>query len=96
MITLIDTVVANPDLMMADLEGEAVLLNIHSGSYFGLNEVGTSIWLLIDEPCSVSRVIDGLLRHYDAPFEVLRNDVIAFLEDMQARGLVCVTSEVNA
>ncbi|MFK7848124.1 MAG: PqqD family protein, partial [Rhodothermales bacterium] len=35
---------------MADLEGEAVLLNIQSGRYFGLNEVGTSIWSLIKEP----------------------------------------------
>ena len=33
-----------------DLTGEAVILNLRSGQYFSLNDVGTRIWNLIQEP----------------------------------------------
>ena len=95
MILLKDIVEANANLMMADLEGEAVLLNIQTGRYFGLNEVGTSIWALIKKPCAVSDVIEGLQREYDVEEGVLNNDVLAFLEDMEKRNLVHVLIPFN-
>ncbi len=95
MILLSDIVEANADLMMADLEGEAVLLNIQSGRYFGLNEVGTSIWSLIKEPQSVSEILDALCQIYEAPAEALRRDVLAFLNDMEKRSLLHVITTAH-
>lgn len=95
MILLSDIVEANADLMMADLEGEAVLLNIQSGRYFGLNEVGTSIWSLIKEPQSVSEILGALSQIYDAPAEALHHDVLTFLNDMEKRSLLHVITTAN-
>ncbi len=95
MILLSDIVEANADLMMADLEGEAVLLNIQSGRYFGLNEVGTSIWSLIKEPQSVSDIVEALGQIYDAPAEALQSDVLAFLGDMEKRSLLHVITTAH-
>ena len=40
---------AAKEQVSCDLAGEAVILNLKSGQYFGLNEVGTRIWNLIQE-----------------------------------------------
>ena len=39
----------SPDVVFRDLEGEAVILDLASGTYFGLNEVGTRVWRMVDE-----------------------------------------------
>lgn len=95
MITQADLLEANADLMMADLDGEAVLLNLQTGRYFGLNQVGTSIWAMIAEPCSVADIIAGLQKEYDVPADQLGQDVLAFLEDMEKRSLVHVVTPAN-
>ena len=87
-----DIVEANSNLMMADLEGEAVLLDVESGRYFGLNEVGTSIWALIGEPKSVSKIVETLKEEYQVSEQKLMEDVMTFLESMEARQLVYVVT----
>jgi hypothetical protein len=54
-------VVASDDQISRDLDGEAVILNMKSGVYCGLNEVGAHIWQLIQEPMSVGHIRDILL-----------------------------------
>ena len=41
------TVVAIADQASVDLDDEAAILNLKTGVYFGLNEVGAWIWRLI-------------------------------------------------
>ncbi len=96
MITQTDLLEANADLMMADLDGEAVLLNLQTGRYFGLNQVGTSIWAMITAPCTVADVIAGIQKDYDVPAEQLEKDVLAFLEAMEKRSLIHIVTPVNA
>ena len=45
--TLKDVITISPDVAFRDLDGEAVLLNLATGTYFGLNEMGTRMWHLI-------------------------------------------------
>ena len=51
-------VVAAEDQISRDLDGEAVILNMKSGVYCGLNEVGARIWQLIQKPMSVTHIRD--------------------------------------
>lgn len=94
MISQKDLVAASPDLMMADLEGEAVLLDIESGRYFGLNEVGTHIWTLLDEPRRVEEIVAALQGVYAVPVESLQEDVMAFIEQMISRNLLYLPDPV--
>ena len=48
-----------------DLAGEAVILHLKSGEYFGLNEVGARIWNLIQEPKRVDAVLESVLEEYE-------------------------------
>ena len=90
-----DLIEANPNLMMADLEGEAVLLDMESGRYFGLNEVGTSVWVLIKEAKPVSEIIAALKSEYDIDAAQLERDILAFLEAMKSRQLVQIVEPVH-
>ena len=40
----------NQDIDDTDLDGEKVMMNIDKGEYFMMNEVGSRIWELIEEP----------------------------------------------
>jgi len=42
--------------MMQQVEGDSVLLDIDSGEYFSLNEVGGRVWELCDGPRSIDSI----------------------------------------
>ncbi len=71
-----------------ELEGEAVMLNLESGVYFGLDEVGTRIWALIREHGSLRKVFELMQREYAVDAPTLESDLIRLVEELQAKGLV--------
>lgn len=73
-----------------ELEGEAVILNLKTGTYFGLNEVGTRIWALIQEHGSLNKVFEEMQREYEVPPESLETDLLQLVDQLQAKGLVCL------
>jgi Coenzyme PQQ synthesis protein D (PqqD) len=76
-----------------DLAGEAVILSLKSGQYFGLNEVGARVWNLIQEPKTVKEIRDTLLKEYDVESECCERELLALLQDLAAKGLVVVKDE---
>jgi hypothetical protein len=73
---------------LGDVEGEVVLLDVQNGGYFGLNEVGASIWRLIQEVGVVGDIFGALRNKYDVSEKCLWNDLERFLTDLHAQGLV--------
>jgi hypothetical protein len=82
------TVQVPEDVVFRELDGQAVVLNLDSGIYFGLDEVGTRIWQLIDEHRSLRRAWEALQTEFDAPSAQLEADLIAFVDHLRAKGLV--------
>jgi hypothetical protein len=78
------------DVVSRDLEGEAVILNLETGTYFGLNEVGTRIWTLIQEHESLNRVFEAIRREYEVSPEALHGDLLRMVDELRAKGLVSV------
>jgi hypothetical protein len=78
----------NENVVSRDLEGEAVILNLESGVYFGLNGVGTRIWALIQEYGSLRKVFEAMQQEYEVAPQVLESDLLQLIEQLQARGLV--------
>lgn len=79
-----------PGVMFRDLDGEAVVLEIESGRYFGLNETGTRMWLLLQEHGSVERVLRDLLAEYDVNEERLRRELLSFIDTLSSQRLLQV------
>jgi hypothetical protein len=90
--TLNDLIVAIPEKVLfqqlGDAGDEVVLLNIESGGYYGLNEVGARIWCLIQEGRSIGEIIKALVKEYEVSEESLRADVRQFLDDLHSRELI--------
>lgn len=91
-VMLESSVVAAPEGQLScDLAGEAVILDIKSGEYYGLNAVGGHIWNLIQEPKAVNDVLSVLLEEYDVDRERCQRDLLVLLEDLAAKGLIQVS-----
>lgn len=84
-VTFADTVFAQ------EVDGEMVLLDMESENYFGLDEVGTSIWKAMQEYGSLQEVFNALLEQYDVEAEVLEKDLSDFVGKLLESGLVEVT-----
>ena len=95
-ITEDSVIVIADDLTSANLQGEAVILNLKSGSYFGVNEVGARILELVKEPVTVSAILSILSKEYDVDREMLETDVVGFLREMQDQHLIQVTNGTAA
>ena len=87
-IALDSIVVATKDQVSADLSGEAAILNLTSGIYYGLNEVGASIWKIIQEPKIVREIKETILHEYDVDPGQCEADVMALLNELLSRGLI--------
>lgn len=70
------------------LGDEAVLLNLETKAYYGLDEVGTRIWTVLTESGSVQEAYDILLAEYEVDAETLREDLDHLLEELFAQGLL--------
>jgi hypothetical protein len=85
-----------PDTLINVIEGESVLLNLKSESYFGLDQVGTRMWTLLTTSDSIQSAYEALLDEYDIGAEKLREDMQDLIEKLIANGLVEVAGEKAA
>lgn len=76
------------EVLFQELQGEAVLLNLKTGVYLGLNQIGTRIWQLLQEDGSLGRVMEVMLREYDVAQEKLAQDLLDLVGQMQKQGLL--------
>ena len=81
-------VVATKDQVFCDLGGEAAILSLASGIYFGLNPVGAFVWSLLQEPTRVERVCDAVMQEYDVDPARCDADVRKLLEDLLEQNLI--------
>jgi hypothetical protein len=87
-IELNSVVVAVADQVSCDLEGEAAVLNLKTGVYYGLDDIGASIWRMLNEPRRVDELVDALLGEYEVDREECQRDVIELVGELAVRGLV--------
>ena len=81
---------AAPDVLLSNVGGEAVLLNLNSERYFGLDEVGTRMWTVLTSAPSIQGAYHTLLAEYDVDRETLQQDLQDLVEKLVEHGLVAV------
>ena len=83
-----DRLRVSDDVVFRELDGEAVILNLDSGIYFGLDDVGTRFWQLIEQDGRVALALEALESEYDVETEVLRADVDRLVAALVEKGLM--------
>ncbi|MDG1389174.1 MAG: PqqD family protein [Halioglobus sp.] len=81
-------VTLSPDVISQEVSGETVLLDLNSEHYFGLDEVGTRIWQLIDSSGNLQEIYDTILSEYEVEADQLLEDMTQLLGDIEKAGLV--------
>ena len=71
-----------PDQVSSQLGDDSVILNVKTGTYFGLNEVGTRIWGLIQEPIPIEKIIQTLLNEYEVEPKQCEDEVLNLINDL--------------
>lgn len=77
-----------PDVLYQELNGESVLLNLATESYFGLDAVGTRIWQLLVKDNHVAATIEPLLREFEVDEPRLRADVAKLITELESAKLI--------
>jgi hypothetical protein len=76
------------DLVYQELDGEMVILDMHSGQYFGIDAVGSRIWQMLEEKVSPAAMINLLLEEYEIEADLCSQQVVAFLEELEKNNLI--------
>ncbi len=90
--TLDRKAVAPPDVLFQETLGEAVLLNVQSGQYFGLDTVGTRMWEVFTSATSLRAACDVLAGEYEVERQRLETDVCQLVDKLTHLGLLEVRS----
>ena len=85
-------VVAVKDQVSCDLAGEAAILNVKSGVYYGLDPVGARIWNLIQEPRKVAEIQTAITDEFEVEPERCARHLVSLLEELLAEGLIEIKS----
>jgi hypothetical protein len=81
------------DVLVSELEGESVLLNLKTEVYFGLDQTGTRIWTELTKGGTIQDAYDRLCAEYDVDPERLRADLDALLEKLFSHELLAKDQE---
>ena len=76
------------EVLSQEVNGETVLLDLEGESYFGLNEVGTRIWQLLQSKQTVGETMTTLSEEYDVGQKQLETDVSELLDKLSDAGLI--------
>lgn len=77
-----------PDVRYAGTEDGAVLLDLSTGRFFGLNPTAAAIWRSLCQGASAEDTAMRLADDLGVPVRRLLQDVRALTEDMRGRGLL--------
>ena len=83
-------VIFSQSVFAQEVDGEMVILDMESENYFGLDEVGTSIWQAMQEKEILQEVFEVLMEQYEVEEEVLQKDLSDFVDKLFENGLVKV------
>jgi len=80
--------VNTPTVTHETIDGEAVIINLDSGNYYSLVEVGSFIWSLIEQGASASEVQNVILQTYQGDAQDVDRGVQELLAQLQQENLI--------
>jgi len=89
-ITLQTQVQRNLNMVASKIDNEIVMMSVENGEYYGLDEVGSRIWELIEKPIVVEELIITLIDEFEVEREHCESDTFEFLEDLNSKKLLKV------
>ena len=83
-------VVAAKDRVSCPLGDDVIILDLKAGLYFSLDNVGATIWQLVQQPRTVEELRQAVLDTFEVDPEVCERDLLALLRELATRNLIQV------
>jgi hypothetical protein len=80
--------VNSPRVMHETIEGEVILIDLTTGSYYSLRDAGTEVWHAIESGSDEDGIGDAFELRYEGPREEIRSAVGRLLDELAAEGLI--------
>ncbi len=80
-----------PELSITAIGDETVLLDLSTGKYFGLNDVGSEVIEALKANHGVEQIVEQLVQRFDVGQAQALNDTQTLLDQLRAADLVEVT-----
>jgi hypothetical protein len=87
-ITLDTKLRRDPGTFYSPLGSDGVMLNVNTGFYHGLNDVGARIWELLETPETAAQLLARLLEEFEVEEQVCRAAMLDFLGKLLDRGVI--------
>jgi hypothetical protein len=85
----------SPTVVQDTIDGEVVIVNLKSGSYYSLDRVGGDIWNLLEQGGTVGGIVDGIVQKYDGTRSEIENAIHKLVKELQEEELVVSASQNN-
>lgn len=85
----------SPDSISTVLDDETVILDVASGVYSGLNEVGTVLWSLLENQVTFADMQERILTEFEVTTEMCSENLLTFLKELEQNKLIEVRVEPN-
>lgn len=86
--TLNDTLRIPDSVAIRKIGDETVLLNLETGTYFGLDAVGSRFLELLERNSTIAVAYSTMLEEFDVKPEVLEIDLLRLSDEMRKKGLI--------
>ena len=77
------------------MDGEAILINLATGSYYAMADVGGLIWQSIEEHCSLEEIAERVSGSYDVSVEQARKDLLEVADKLLQEQVVKISTDVR-
>ena len=74
----------------AAVQNDLMMLNIEQSAYYSMDSIGAEIWSMLESPRSVRELAERLQQRYAVTPEQCQQDVLAFLQEMRANGMIVI------
>jgi len=78
----------SPSIVNETIDGEAVMINLDTGSYYSADKVGAVIWTWIDDGLSVGEIVALLGERYDGTPAEIESATRAFVQALSSESLI--------
>lgn len=81
-----------PEILSRVLDDEAVLLNLTTGTYCGMNEVATRAWEILEQPTSFGSLCGRITAEFDVESATAESDLQDLVRALVSAKLIVTTA----
>jgi hypothetical protein len=82
------SVIIPTSIMTRAVGSEVVLLNLETGTYFGLDPIGAEVWQMLSKGKSMAEIQAAMLTEFSVESATLEKDLAALIEQLREHQLI--------